>query len=85
MASIRRIKGSSSYNVEDYGIALAKGHGAGLTTEAFEREIGRYNSLSSEKIGALVERGEYFGREEDLKGIIEDVCYNNVKEFFGFI
>lgn len=59
MASIRRIKGSSSYNVEDYGIALAKGHGAGLTTEAFEREIGRYNSLSSEKIGALVERGEY--------------------------
>lgn len=58
-AHITKIKGSSSYNVEDYGIALAQGHGAGLTIEEFEKEIGNYNSLSSEEIGALVEKGEY--------------------------
>ena len=58
-ARITRIKGSSSYNVEDYGIALAQGHGAGLTIEEFEKEIGNYNSLSSDEIKALVEKGEY--------------------------
>ena len=56
---ISRIKGSSSYNVEDYGIALAKGHGAGLTLDEFAKEIGNYNDLSSDEIKALVEKGEY--------------------------
>lgn len=59
MASIKKIKGSSSYNVEDYGIALAEGHGAGMTLAEFEQKIGNYNSLSSDEIKALVERGEY--------------------------
>ena len=58
-ARITKIKGSSSYNVEDYGIALAQGHGAGLTIAEFERQIGNYNDLSSEEIGALVEEGVY--------------------------
>lgn len=56
---ITKIKGSSSYNVEDYGIALAKGHGAGLTIAEFEKEIGNYNNLSSDEIKELVEKGAY--------------------------
>ncbi|PID57740.1 dihydrodipicolinate reductase [candidate division KSB3 bacterium] len=59
MHNITKIKGVSSYNVEDYGIALAEGHGAGLSTEEFARQIGNYNDLSSEEQKKLVESGEY--------------------------
>lgn len=58
-AKITKIKGSSSYNVEDYGIALAIGHGAGYSIKKFEEEIGNYNHLSSDEIKDLVERGAY--------------------------
>ncbi len=59
MHKITKIKGISSYNVEDYGIALAEGHGAGLTVEEFDKQIGKYNELSSEEQKKLVESGEY--------------------------
>lgn len=58
MHKITKIEGSSSYNVEDYGIALAEGHGAGLTIQQFNENIGKYNDLGYEEIKAKIEAGE---------------------------
>lgn len=56
---ITKITGSASYNVEDYGIALAEHHGAGFTAKQFEKEIASIDRLSDEKRQALINKGEF--------------------------
>ena len=57
--NITKIKGSSSYNVEDYGIALAEVHGAGLTLEEFEKQVASADNISEEERNKLIQSGEF--------------------------
>ena len=56
---INKIKGSSSYNVEEYGIALAEAHGAGLTLQEFEEKVASADRISPAERQNIIERGEF--------------------------
>ena len=57
--SIKKIVGESWYNVEDYGIALAEAHGAGLTLDEFEEKIASVDKMSDEERQKLIDSGNY--------------------------
>lgn len=56
---IAKIKGSSSYNVEDYGIALATAHGAGLSLKEFDEKIASVDRMSDDERKRIIESGDY--------------------------
>ena len=57
--NITKIKGSSSYNVEDYGIALAEAHGSGLTLDEFDAQIASVDRISDDERNELINGGTY--------------------------
>ncbi len=57
--TIKKIVGKSSYNVEDYGIALAQVHGSGLTMEQFQKEIVTANTVTDAQAKEMIEKGEF--------------------------
>ena len=56
---ITKIKGSSSYNVEEYGMALAEAHGAGLTLEEFDKQVASADRIEPEERQKIIQSGEF--------------------------
>lgn len=56
---IKKIKGSSSYNVEDYGIALADAHGVGLTSDEFDKNIASVDNITDDARQVLINQGKF--------------------------
>lgn len=56
---ITKIHGKSSYNVEGYGIALARAHGAGLTEKQFDQQVAAADRISDTERKKVINAGDY--------------------------
>ncbi len=56
---ITKITGKSSYNVEDYGIALARAHGAGLSLKEFDDQVASADRISDAERKKVINSGKY--------------------------
>lgn len=56
---ITKIRGKSSYNVEDYGIALARAHGAGLSAKEFDEQVASADRISDAERKKVIRAGKY--------------------------
>ncbi len=57
--SIKKITGRTSYNVEDYGIALAQVHGAGLNLKQFDEQVASIDNISESERQKLINSGKF--------------------------
>ncbi len=57
--TIKKIKGRTSYNVEDYGVALAEVHGAGMSLDEFDKKVASADRITKAKRQKLIDNGEY--------------------------
>ena len=58
--NITKIKGGSSYNLEDFGREMFIGHGVGLDITTFEQEISIVDKISITERNELIQKGEFF-------------------------
>lgn len=59
ISRLKAIHGTSIYNIEDYGIALARAHGAGLSMAEFEQEIAAPEVCDEDELKRRIETGEF--------------------------
>jgi 2,4-diaminopentanoate dehydrogenase len=59
MNKVQRIWGRSTYNADDFGVALAEHHGVGLTMAQFESDIAAADKMSDHERTKIIEIGNF--------------------------